>query len=42
MNNAKDEKAAYGKYGKYGKYKSYYYQQPESEELPSAETVTES
>ena len=42
MNNAKDEKAAYGKYSKYGKYKTYYYQQPESEELPGAETVTES
>ena len=42
MNNAKDEKTAYGKYSKYGKYKTYYYQQPESEELPGAETVTES
>ena len=42
MNNSKDEKAAYGKYSKYGKYKTYYYQQPESEELPGAETVTES
>ena len=40
MNNAMDEKAAYGKYSKYGKYKTYYYQQPESEELPGAESVT--